>query len=736
MNEIDKSIDIRKLKYGTINLMKKYSHDKTYLDLHKYNLLKGNNVKLDENGILIVNIRNNYQHYPITQAIYTLECISKYYVYKDEEHKNIFLKYVEYFIKKQDTNGGWPVEFNYQYGVKETKELTSPWYSALAQGFIISSMVRAYYLTNEKRYIESALLGSKIFNIDVKDGGIRDKIFDKYVFYEEYPTTPSTHILNGYIFALIGLYDLYKATENLKVKNLLLDGLDTLKHCIGMYDIGFLSMYDLTNHTILGNPAKYNYEYHLTHCKELSALLCFDIVKESELYDVLDKVLKRWINYTDGNMAFFRLKQEECILKVSKRNYRINEVCEIFLDYDDKSKQDVQHALYISKSDINIYRYEYSSETNLHYTFKDKGEYKLTAYYKDKFSNLISKSINVSVIDEEELDVKKVNISCQQNKSNLNITVDYNGNSNNLEYAYYLIKDKEPIEKIWYKKENEHIFYVINDGTYEIKYFIRNEYGEIITDTTKKYKYEGIKRFNIHGSCISRDLFNFSSEYPISIDKYLARQSMISSVSSRIDINLNDYNLNFANNFAKKSIESDINKNIFDILKENKSDYLIIELLDERFNLVKVKNSYITNSVELQQSKLLDYINGDIIHKKDLNSDIWKECIDLYVKNIIKIYNQESIIIHKVYFLNRYLDKNNNKVEFNNETIKKNNIYNSILDDYYNYLIEKLPKAKVIDLTRDFLAYENHRWGLAPYHYEDDYYKKVLKEIYKNIKIK
>lgn len=495
MNLVDNFIEIKKLKYGTVNLMKEYSYDKTYLDLHKYNTLQNPNIQLDKDGIFKIDIRNEYQYYPVSHAIYALECISKYYIYKEEEYKNTFMKYIDYFIKNQDkNNGGWPIEFNYKYAVVGISELVSPWYSALAQGFIISCMVRAYYLTNNIEYLNSAILGSKIFNIDVKDGGIKGIFLDRYIFYEEYPTTPGTYVLNGFMFSLMGLYDLYMATNNIEVKKLLLDGLETLKECISMYDIGFLSMYDLTNHTTLANPAKYHYGYHLTHCRELSALLCWDIVKSSDAYIVLEKIFNRWLSYADGNMAFFRLREDECVFNILKKYYRVNEVCNISLDYSDKSKEDILYALHIYKDNYtkHIQKYPYSKNNELTYIFKKAGKYKLIAYYKDKFSNISSKTINITVLDTEPFDINDLDVSVTKNLDNLTINLSYKGKYEDLKYAYYLIKDKEAIEKHWYSNDNTHVFNIKDNGIYEIRYFIENEYKERITNITEQYIYDDV----------------------------------------------------------------------------------------------------------------------------------------------------------------------------------------------------------------------------------------------------
>jgi hypothetical protein len=38
--------------------------------------------------------------------------------------------------------------------------------------------------------------------------GVQNILFDKFIWYEEYPTVPGSFVLNGFIYALVGLYDL------------------------------------------------------------------------------------------------------------------------------------------------------------------------------------------------------------------------------------------------------------------------------------------------------------------------------------------------------------------------------------------------------------------------------------------------------------------------------------------------------------------------------------------------
>lgn len=57
------------------------------------------------------------------------------------------------------------------------------------------------------------------------EGGVLNKIFDN-IWYEEYPTVPGTYVLNGFMYALIGLYDFSQTPSALapKAKKLFNEG--------------------------------------------------------------------------------------------------------------------------------------------------------------------------------------------------------------------------------------------------------------------------------------------------------------------------------------------------------------------------------------------------------------------------------------------------------------------------------------------------------------------------------
>ncbi len=96
------------------------------------------------------------------------------------------------------------------------------------QGVVISALIRAYRLLKEDELLDLCEKASLVFTSTVEEGGV--KTFDNgYTLYEEYPAYPLPRILDGFLFSLLGLYDLAVETNSQKVKDLFCDGIEGLK---------------------------------------------------------------------------------------------------------------------------------------------------------------------------------------------------------------------------------------------------------------------------------------------------------------------------------------------------------------------------------------------------------------------------------------------------------------------------------------------------------------------------
>lgn len=205
----------------------------------------------------------------------------------------------DWLVDNQEENGGWSIKVNRKLS-NGALSLRSGWHSAMAQGQAISLLVRMYAQTNGLQYLNCAKKALQLFDIDSKENGIKTKFMDKYVWYEEYPTIPSSFVLNGFIYALFGLYDL-KMTCNdsycLKAGQLYSEGLHSLEKMLPLFDSGSGSMYDLRHLSLGSAPNLARWDYHTTH---INQLLFLNTVENKLIFQT---TAKRWISYMKGYRA-------------------------------------------------------------------------------------------------------------------------------------------------------------------------------------------------------------------------------------------------------------------------------------------------------------------------------------------------------------------------------------------------------------------------------------------------
>ena len=131
---------------------------------------------------------------------------------------------------------------------KPEYRMMAPWPSAFAQSRAISILLRAWQLTGEQRYLDSATAALKIFAVPAGEGGVTT--FSEFgPLYEEYPTDFITAVLDGGIFSLFGLYDYLRAVpgENNPARPLFEAGIAALKKALPAYDMGFSIRYNLSD---------------------------------------------------------------------------------------------------------------------------------------------------------------------------------------------------------------------------------------------------------------------------------------------------------------------------------------------------------------------------------------------------------------------------------------------------------------------------------------------------------
>ncbi|MBF8267675.1 MAG: D-glucuronyl C5-epimerase [Dehalococcoidia bacterium] len=243
----------------------------------------------DENGVARADYTRwagpevGVQYFPMTIAQYALGSYELFLDTGNWTYKQTFLAQADWLMKNvritiRDT-AVWEMHYNFLSYLN----LSIPWISAMAQGQIASALLRAYQLTGDMRYFSTAQKALETFRYSTLDGGVAWTDDEGFTFYEEFPTQPPCHVLNGHIWAMFGLYDYYRVTSSQDVLGLFNAGVSTLKRYLPSYDTGYWSRYDL-----LRKPGYAPIRYQHFHVELLKVL--YEITHE----EMFNEYAQRW----------------------------------------------------------------------------------------------------------------------------------------------------------------------------------------------------------------------------------------------------------------------------------------------------------------------------------------------------------------------------------------------------------------------------------------------------------
>jgi heparosan-N-sulfate-glucuronate 5-epimerase len=234
--------------------------------------------EVDEDGIPLLKLMDGRRlHFATTIVQKALGHWDLWLVSQKDVDRDKFLHLCLWLVLHQDSRGGWDVI------TQEDSSLLSR-YSAMTQGQCISAFVRACTVSNDERFVRGARSALQLLRTPVEQGG--PVLLDcSSVFLEEFATSPRCSILNGWIFALFGLYDFCLAVEDLETQQLFRKSLDTLETNLAKYDAGYWSYYDQCGHISSSF-------YHELHIHQLTALAMI------ENNPIIVSIRDRWIGYS------------------------------------------------------------------------------------------------------------------------------------------------------------------------------------------------------------------------------------------------------------------------------------------------------------------------------------------------------------------------------------------------------------------------------------------------------
>lgn len=199
-----------------------------------------------------------------------------------------FFRIADWLVSHLEQNDHGLAVWNHHFDWEYRDTLKAPWYSALAQGQGISVLVRAHKESGKSRYLDAARQALACFQKPIDQGGVTFTDESGDLWFEEYIVSPPTHILNGFIWALWGVYDYWLATREPSAQELFSKGVRTLLGNLDRYDLGFWSLYEQAGTRL---PMVASAFYHWLHIVQLR------VMRRLTGEEAFTRVADRWENY-------------------------------------------------------------------------------------------------------------------------------------------------------------------------------------------------------------------------------------------------------------------------------------------------------------------------------------------------------------------------------------------------------------------------------------------------------
>ncbi len=246
--------------------------------------------KVDEKGVPVHEYKGRNYYHPVGIALMGLGLLNSYRLTKDP----IYLKQVDLYIQKLveesiEYNNAIYYPYKYDFPLHKIKHdlMKAPWFSAMAQGQILSMLVRMYEFTDNPKYLKYARKTYNSFlNFKYKNEkwvSFIDK--DSSLWFEEYPMDKPNFTLNGTIFAIYGVYDFYRINQDdIQIKEILMASITTIQRNIEKFrHVGGYSYY------CLKHKCQY-FAYHRIHICQLKKLA--EISGENYFNEIAEKFIK------------------------------------------------------------------------------------------------------------------------------------------------------------------------------------------------------------------------------------------------------------------------------------------------------------------------------------------------------------------------------------------------------------------------------------------------------------
>jgi hypothetical protein len=188
--------------------------------------------------------------------------------------------------------------------------------------------------------------------------------------------------------------------------------------------------------------------------------------------------------------------------------------------------------------------------------------------------------------------------------------------------------------------------------------------------------------------------------------------------------------IEWPSNFSRKVVLADFRKTFFDDLEAAAPDFLIIDLMSERFDLYRARRTYVTRSWDLVQSGF-DTRCGHRLERVARETmavhEAWCRKTDEFADVLNTRFPDLPVVLHRAYWTLAYRDRASIR-PFPREWQKWITVRNRMLEACHAHLERQVRNLIPVEPRRRYLADPHHFWGPGSSHYETGYYEEVREQ--------
>ncbi|KIL40661.1 hypothetical protein SD70_12160 [Gordoniibacillus kamchatkensis] len=229
---------------------------------------------------------------------------------------------------------------------------------------------------------------------------------------------------------------------------------------------------------------------------------------------------------------------------------------------------------------------------------------------------------------------------------------------------------------------------------------------------------------DIHGSCLSRNIFNFNKNTNITVNQYFSRNNIVSSMMPPADISTSREELLFFDSeYSHRCLRYAIEKKAVPLLKASIAEFLVVDFFDFCQPVAAYKNTTFS-TYDYSFFNTAAYKNEPEKFKEvnffELPNWLWYGYVDLYWQLMIEKFG-DRIVLVRLNCCNKYISKDGIVKPTPSNLLKYGTPkYNKQLHELEEYIIDKY-NPYVIDVSKYFIADENYNPDVSPVHFEENY---------------